>query len=65
MPHSEDLRLTERYSLKNGGRQLEVRITFNDPATFSQPWDALLSFDKVPNGQIEEDVCVERIQLFK
>ncbi|MGC3982337.1 MAG: hypothetical protein QM808_13895 [Steroidobacteraceae bacterium] len=65
MPHSEDMLLTERYSLKNGGKQMEVRITFNDPATFSKPWDALLVFDKVPGGQIEEDVCVERLKLFK
>lgn len=65
MPHSEDMLMTERYALKNDGRQMEVRITFNDPATFSKPWDALLVFDKVPGGQIEEDVCVERLKLFK
>lgn len=65
MPHSEDIRMTERYSLKNNGKQMQVRITFNDPATFSKPWDAVFNFDKVPGGQIEEDVCVERIKMFK
>lgn len=65
MPHSEDMLMTERYRLKNGGRQMEVRITFNDPATFSKPWDAAFIFDKVPDGQIEEDVCIERLKVFK
>lgn len=54
-----------RDTLKNDGKQMEVRITFNDPVTFSKPWNALFTFDKVAGGQIEEDVCVERLQLFK
>lgn len=65
MPHSEDIKMTERYTLKNDGKQMQVRITFNDPTTFSKPWDAIFTFDKIPKGQIEEDICVERIKMFK
>lgn len=64
MPHSEDIRMTERYSLLEASKQMQVRITFNDPATFSRPWDTVVTFEKVPGGKIAEDVCVERINMF-
>ena len=64
MPHSDNLQLTERYQLKHDGKQLQVRYTFNDPDTFSQTWDAVVTYNKVPNGRIEEDICVDRLKLF-
>lgn len=65
LPHSDSLHVTERYRLKNNGQQLEVRYTFNDARTFSQPWDATVTFNKVPNGRIQEDICVDRRGLFR
>jgi hypothetical protein len=65
LPHSDALRILERYRLQNGGRQLEVRYTFTDPRSFSQPWEARIVYDRVPDGRIREDICVERLGLFK
>lgn len=65
LPHSDDLHVTERYQLKNGGKQLQVRYTFEDARTFSKSWDAQLTFDKVSDGRIQEDICVDRRALFR
>ncbi|MGC3980260.1 MAG: hypothetical protein QM808_03285 [Steroidobacteraceae bacterium] len=64
LPHSDAMKLTERYQLKNNGQQLEVRYSFDDPSTFSKNWDAVVTFNKIPNGRVAEDICVDRLKLF-
>lgn len=63
MPHSEALHLTERYQLSENGQQLQVRVTIDDPETFTRPWDTVLTFKAEKNGRLGEDVCVERNKL--
>jgi hypothetical protein len=63
LPHSEDLKLTERFRLIDGGRRLEARLHFEDPATFTAPWDARLVFERRPDDAIAEDHCLDRLQL--
>jgi len=57
--------LTETYRLLGGGRQLEVRMHFEDRDTFTKPWDALLRFDRVTDARIREDVCETRLGLYQ
>jgi len=62
MPHSEDLQITERYHLENGGRTLVSELTFEDPKTFTRPWKTVVTYRKLPPGtELDEDVCRERL----
>jgi hypothetical protein len=63
MPHSEDLKLNERFRLINGGKQLEARLRFDDAATFTEPWEALLVFNRMPDTFMVEDHCLDRLKL--
>jgi hypothetical protein len=56
---SDQLKLTERIRLKDGNT-LEYRATISDPATFTKPWDAVLTFKRQPNAPFAEDLCLER-----
>jgi hypothetical protein len=60
LPHSIALHTSERIRLINGGRELEDRITFEDPMTFSQPWTARLVFTRKKGVLIKEDYCLGR-----
>ncbi|HTP38910.1 MAG TPA: hypothetical protein VMI92_04995 [Steroidobacteraceae bacterium] len=61
LPHSEDMHLVERFSLEGG--KLVARLHVEDPATYTAPWDATLTFVRKPGVRIREDVCPERLQL--
>ncbi|HTP40242.1 MAG TPA: hypothetical protein VMI92_11790 [Steroidobacteraceae bacterium] len=63
LPHSEQLKLTERYRLLKGGAQLEEVLRFEDPETFSRPWEARVVYRRVPGAHIAEDVCIERLGI--
>lgn len=65
LPHSDQLELTERYSLKNGGKQMELRLTIADSKTYSKPWDAVVTFNKKDGVRIADDICVLRMNLIK
>ena len=41
-PHTEALRVTERYRRKNFG-ELELQMTFDDPETYARPWTISLT----------------------
>ncbi|MGA3157948.1 MAG: hypothetical protein ABSE43_10300 [Steroidobacteraceae bacterium] len=63
LPHTDDMKMIERFRLINEGRQLEARIHFEDPATFTQPWDTVLLFNRLPETAIIEDHCLDRLHL--
>jgi len=56
---SSDLKLVERFRLKDKNT-LEHRITITDPVTFTKPWDAVLTYRRLPDEAMIEDVCIER-----
>jgi hypothetical protein len=60
MPHSEDLRLTERYEMSADGRHLHARFTIDDPKTFTHPWMARAEYVKRPGYEIPEEVCMDK-----
>lgn len=60
LPHSDALKLTERLKLRTPD-VLENRIRFEDPKTFTQPWETVLTYRR-QQGEIKEDVCLDRIK---
>ena len=64
LPHTEDMVLTERFRVINGGKTLEDRIHVSDPDTYTRGWDTVIRFKRMPAGtRIKEDVCFERLKL--
>lgn len=61
LPHSSQLKVTERLRLVSPN-MLEARIRIEDPATFTQPWETLLSYRRQRGVNIQEDVCLDRIK---
>ena len=61
LPSGEDLELMEHIRLRDANT-LEDRITINDPANFTKPWDTVLVFKRQPGtvSQFREDICLER-----
>lgn len=58
-PHSEALRLTERYRRRNFGT-MDVTVTFDDPKTYARPWTVDLSPSRIVVGQdLIEYICTE------
>jgi hypothetical protein len=55
-PHTEALRVTERYHRRDVGH-LEVQVTFDDPKAYTRPWTLPLEFTLIPDGQLIEYVC--------
>ena len=60
LPRSEQSVLTERLRVLPDGR-LEDRITVDDPGTFTQPWDTVLTFHRDPAARVTDDVCLDRL----
>jgi len=56
---SESLRLVERFT-RTDADTMDYRITVEDPATFTQPWTAVIPVSKLPDDtQIYEYACHE------
>jgi hypothetical protein len=60
LPHSDDLIMTERYRLL-GDNVLENRMRFEDPETFSEPWETVVTYRR-QSARLQEDVCLDRIK---
>jgi hypothetical protein len=60
LPHSEQLKLTERLRLLPDGR-LENRITIEDPEHYTQPWETVLTFHRDASARVTDDVCPDRM----
>ena len=61
LPHSDQLVMTERYRLLSDD-VLENRMRFEDPATFSEPWEAVVTYRRQAGARLQEDVCLDRIK---
>jgi hypothetical protein len=55
-PHSEELRVTERFRRINFGR-MEMQITFNDTKAYTKPWSATIQFTLLPDTELIESIC--------
>ena len=57
MPHSDALHVVERYR-RTDKDTIELRVTFDDPKTFTAPWTAITHFQGTPKDRrIEEYYC--------
>jgi hypothetical protein len=57
-PHTEALRVTERFRRLDTGR-MHVEITFDDPTTYSRPWTIGVDMHLMPDTELLESVCHE------
>jgi hypothetical protein len=55
-PHSEALRVTERFRRRDFGH-LEMQITFDDPKAYTKPWSVTIPFDLFPDTELIESIC--------
>src|SRR5262249_14842189 len=57
-PHSEGLRITERFRRIDFGHS-QLELTFDDPAAYGKPWTILLDVDLAADTELLESVCNE------
>jgi hypothetical protein len=58
-PHTEALRMTERYHRRDFG-DLDLEVTFNDPGAYARPWTVRVRAELAPDTEIIEWVCNEK-----
>jgi len=61
VPHSENIVLTERIRLQQPN-VLEDHMIIEDPAYFSRPWEAIVTYQRQPDAVFPEDVCLDRLK---
>ena len=59
-PHTEALRMTERFRRTDFGH-LEIAVTFDDPKAYNKPWTLPVSARLAADTEILEAVCNERL----
>jgi hypothetical protein len=57
-PHTENLRMTERYRRRTFG-QLDIEVTLSDPAAYARPWTVALQAELTADTELIEFVCNE------
>lgn len=62
-PHSEQIRVVERYRLNADRTRLEVAFTVEDPVAFAMPWSARADY-VVDDAMYLENVCAENPREF-
>jgi hypothetical protein len=60
-PHSERMRLTERFLRRSVGR-MDLEITIDDPGTYTQPIRYIQPQALLPDGELIEYVCAENVK---
>jgi hypothetical protein len=60
-PHSDRMRLTERFMRRSVGR-MDLEITIDDPATYARPIRYLQPQALLPEGELIEYICVENVK---
>jgi hypothetical protein len=57
LPHSDEMKVTERLSLGDDGKVLTDAITIDDPKTYTAPWTTTVRFNREPGMELKENVC--------
>jgi hypothetical protein len=55
-PHTEALRVTERFSRADFGH-LNVEFTFDDPKAYTKPWSVKVPFNLLADTELIESIC--------
>ncbi|EIZ80066.1 hypothetical protein WSK_1433 [Novosphingobium sp. Rr 2-17] len=63
LPNGDQLDLVERLTLVDENT-LEERITITDPEMYTKPWDAVITYKRLPDSTypFPEDICLDRKQ---
>ena len=56
LPHSDEMKLTERLTLGKDGKTLTDAMTIDDPKTYTAPWTTTVRFRRA-SGDLQENVC--------
>jgi hypothetical protein len=62
-PHTEALRVTERYRRPDIGH-LEMEVTFTDPAAYAKPWGFTANMTRAADTEMLEAVCERSSELW-
>jgi hypothetical protein len=57
-PHTEALRMTERYRRRDVGH-MEIEVTLQDPAVYARPWTVAVRAELAADTEVLEYVCNE------
>src|SRR5206468_10635651 len=55
-PHTEALRVTERYDRRDFGH-IDLQVTFEDPQAFARPWSVMVAMELAPDSEMLEFFC--------
>jgi hypothetical protein len=58
-PHTEALRMTERYRRRDFGH-LDLEVTLQDPAVYARPWTVAVKAELAADTELLEYVCNEK-----
>jgi hypothetical protein len=58
-PHTEALRVTERYRRRDFGH-MDIEVSFADPGAYAKPWTVAVRAEFAPDTEMIEFVCGER-----
>ena len=56
LPHSDALRLTERFQRLNVG-SMNLTLTVDDPKTYTRPWSISIKLELIPDTDLLEWIC--------
>src|SRR6266852_8051208 len=60
-PHTDKLHVVERFKLVDGGKAMQVDVTFEDSDAFNAPWSVIQRYDRIERP-MEEQICAENNQ---
>lgn len=63
-PHSDMLRVVERYRMINDGTLLEVSVQIEDQGAFLMPWSAIRRFRRDVGREFTERICAENNEFY-
>jgi hypothetical protein len=55
-PHSEALRMTERFHRRDSGH-MDLQVTLEDPLAYNRSWTLPVDLDLMPDGELIEYIC--------
>ena len=58
-PHSEALRVTERYHRRDAGH-IDLQVTLDDPKAYNRAWTLPVDLDLMPDDELIEYICEDR-----
>jgi len=55
-PHTEALRVTERFHRRDAGH-IDLQVTLDDPKAYTRSWTLPIELDLMPDGELIEYIC--------